>query len=150
MTATLTRLRTTVSATFGRCGRCMQKSFLAALCSWILVIGVALIGDDSRITAAALIGALALTLLWTAHLVAYAARSVAVSERPRNDGTPDMSRRGFIPRFVRALGLVALATALPAGMALAGCCDCGRCSSNQVCCNTANGCCGCFPAGIQC
>jgi hypothetical protein len=151
MSTTLTRLRTAASATLGRCPRCMQQAFLAAVSSWLLVIGVALIGHDSRLTAAATIGALGLTLLWTAHLVAYAARSVAASKRPRHDGTADMSRRHFIPSFARAFGFIALATAFPAGAALAqGCCDCSQCTSDQVCCNTANGCCGCFPGSIQC
>jgi len=29
-------------------------------------------------------------------------------------------------------------------------CDCSKCRSNQVCCRTANGGCGCFPGGIKC
>ena len=32
----------------------------------------------------------------------------------------------------------------------AGTCDCSKCRSDQVCCATANGYCGCFPAGIKC
>ncbi len=32
----------------------------------------------------------------------------------------------------------------------AGTCDCSKCRSGQVCCHTANGYCGCFPAGIRC
>lgn len=31
-----------------------------------------------------------------------------------------------------------------------GNCDCSKCRSDQVCCQTANGYCGCFPGGIQC
>ena len=29
-------------------------------------------------------------------------------------------------------------------------CDCSKCRSDQVCCKTANGACGCFPKGISC
>jgi hypothetical protein len=29
-------------------------------------------------------------------------------------------------------------------------CDCSTCRSDQVCCKTANGACGCFPKGISC
>jgi hypothetical protein len=28
--------------------------------------------------------------------------------------------------------------------------DCSQCRSDQVCCSTANGHCGCFPGSIQC
>jgi hypothetical protein len=32
----------------------------------------------------------------------------------------------------------------------AGTCDCSKCRSDQVCCRTANGYCGCFPKAIKC
>ena len=32
----------------------------------------------------------------------------------------------------------------------AGTCDCSKCRSDQVCCPTANGYCGCFPGSIKC
>ncbi len=32
----------------------------------------------------------------------------------------------------------------------AGKCDCSKCRSDQICCPTANGYCGCFPGSIHC
>jgi hypothetical protein len=29
-------------------------------------------------------------------------------------------------------------------------CDCSKCSSDQVCCPTKSGYCGCFPQGVSC
>src|ERR1700687_3904635 len=148
MYAILTKVRAALDASFGRCPKCMRQSFLAALCAWTSVVALQLFVGESTLTATAIVVALGLAALWVAHLVAYATRAVA-TPKVRRDRTAIqaslMSRRETIPAFARALGAIALATALPATTVFADAkCDCSRCSSDQYCCPTANGYCGCF------
>ena len=67
------------------------------------------------------------------------------------------SRRIAVGMMAFIVGSAIVVPAAPAGLArakpytvLAATCDCSKCRSNQVCCRTANGACGCFPAGIKC
>ena len=146
MYAILMKARGALDATFGRCPRCMRQSFLAALGAWALVVAVWLIIGGNAITDASAIAALGVTALWIAHLVAYAGRSVVALMRLRDRGTRMMSRREIIHTFARALGAIALTTALPVATTFAqNRCDCSKCSSSQSCCPTANWYCGCFP-----
>jgi hypothetical protein len=147
----IAKLASQLDAKLGRCPRCMRQSFLAALAAWA-VAGIAwAIFGSNIVAAAAIIVALGLNALWIAHLIAHATRSVAASGAQRSERAAAMSRREIIPAFARALGAMALVTAWPAGAAFAAnCCDCSQCRSDQVCCNTANGCCGCFPGSIRC
>ena len=117
MNAISTRARRLVDANLGRCPKCMRISFLASLAAWALLVAVNLIDDQSAFTAVATISALAFTVLWIAHLVAYATRAAMGSDKPNDrsvEPTAVLSRRQIIPIFARALGAVALSTALPA------------------------------------
>lgn len=151
MNLILAKTHAALDANLGRCPKCMRQSFLAAFIAWTLAIAVWVIIGNDAITDTTLIIAICLTALWTAHLIAYAVRSAANSERLQGTGFEMKSRREIIPTFARALGAMALATVFPREGAFAqNCCDCSKCGSGQVCCKTANGCCGCFPAVVQC
>ena len=148
MYAMLLNVWAVLDANLGRCPKCMRQSLLAAACAWTIVFVLQLLRGEHTVAVAATVVAFALSTLWVSHLVAYAARSVAVPDR-RDRVTshgPLMSRRETIPAFARALGAMALATAWPATRAFADAkCDCSKCTSEQYCCPTANGYCGCFP-----
>jgi hypothetical protein len=137
-------IKTKLDANLGRCPRCMRQAFLATLGAWFLAGALGPFAARD-ITGLAMGLAVSLTLLWLAHLGAYALRAARVT----ND-RPVESRRRFAANLLKAAGAMAAITAL-SGTALAdGCCDCSKCRTDQVCCKTANGCCGCFPQGIQC
>ena len=111
-----------ITIVLGRCPKCMRQSFLAAFgASMLAAVAWVVIGGNA-VTIAGVIAALGLTALWLAHLVAYAVRSVATSDGPRNCGSTPvemMSRRDMIPTLARVFGAMALATALPASAAFA-------------------------------
>lgn len=111
-----------VIGNLGVCRRCMHQSFVAALlAAAAAAVAWAWFGSSVAIAFLAA-GALGLTLLWIAHVVAYAARTAI---RPRcaahADAVADPSRRTFLPAFVKTAAGVALATALPATLAMADC-----------------------------
>jgi hypothetical protein len=134
----------------------MRQAFLAALVAWVVALAWIAIDVGSG-AAAPLVGlAIGLTALWLAHVAAFALRAATAIGHGEADiaaGRTALSRRQFAAEFVRVAALTVAATALSTGAnsALAqGRCDCSKCSSNQVCCPTANGYCGCFPKGIRC
>lgn len=141
----LNQFRMKLDRHLGRCPKCMRQSFLAAAAAWGLAATLWLVNAMGIVMLAAMAAALGATLLWLAHLAAYAVRAARATA-----DAPLESRRRFASNLLKAAGAMAIITALP-GTALAdNCCDCSKCSSQQVCCKTANGCCGCFPGGIQC
>lgn len=133
----------------GVCGKCMRQSFLAAFFAMLLATAVSLWVPWSQVAWAIDLVAVSLVLLWIMHLVAYAWRA-AGHPGTAGGGAPDVSRRALVPAFARMFAAAALITALPEVASAAGCCNCTLCRAGQVCCRTANGCCGCFPAGIKC
>lgn len=150
MRTALSKVRAEINAKLGRCAVCMRQCFVAAVSAWAVSLALWLVIAIHLIADVALVAATCLTVLWIAHLVAYASRMAAASEG-HVTSAHKISRREAIPTFARAFGAIALSTALPVCAAAAqSCCDCSKCNSNQVCCNTANGCCGCFPAAIKC
>lgn len=134
----------------GRCPKCMRQSFLVALAAWAAAIIARVMDGSGALSIGIALGAGALSLLWVAHLLAYAARSVAPLPAGDSSGAETLSRRDIIPKFARAVGVMALVTATPASVWAQSCCDCSKCASGQNCCNTAHGCCGCFPGGVSC
>ncbi|MDE2166552.1 MAG: DUF3624 family protein [Alphaproteobacteria bacterium] len=98
----------------GTCPWCMHKAFVAAsLASICAVIGYVALGR-SVISAAGAAIAVALTLLWTAHLFVYAVRvtKASLSSGASKEGINN-ARRAFIPTVAKAFLAVALATAVP-------------------------------------
>jgi len=149
----LAQMRSIISVNLGRCPRCIRQSFAAGLVLGGLALASWLAFGPGIVTLTFAAASLAAFGLWTAHIVAFAARSVAPQNREpvAAIGQPALSRRETIPAFVQALAVIALVTTLPMGKAKADdCCDCSKCSSDQNCCKTANGCCGCFPGTVQC
>lgn len=137
---------TVLDRNLGRCPKCMRQAFLAALFSWIAVAATGVAVDETIVTVALAAVALGLSALWLAHLATYAARVTARGGAAPAAGKGDgLSRRELIPVFARTLGGIALATAMPAAAFGEGTCDCSKCNSDQYCCPTANGYCGCFP-----
>ncbi len=125
-----TRLRQAADRYLGRCPRCMRTAFAVALAAWAVAAAIRLVIGDGAFAMAGAGVALALTALWVAHLLTFAARVVA---DPRGTGGVDtgvvLSRRQAGRLFVRALGGAAVATALPAAMfaVLAGTAQPARC-----------------------
>jgi hypothetical protein len=75
--------------------------------------------------------------------------AIAVRHAPLSASQPapaPYSRRKFLAEFARAAAVATAATALSAlsSTSFAGC-DCSRCRSDQYCCPTTSGNCGCFP-----
>jgi hypothetical protein len=122
---------TWVTARLGTCGKCMHRSFIAAL----LALGATTVawvwlGLPAITVVFASIG-LALSLLWIAHIVAYVSRPSARSRHTdHTHGLSDPSRRALIPTFASVVIGVAIATALPARLARAEV----TCGSNEWCC----------------
>ena len=143
----------------GRCSTCASKAFLAAVAAWGIAFGVTAFGDVSWLSPSVTGAAICLSLLWLAHLGVFALRITMATQRSSTlDPSPGASeqtipaapnsRRHFVSQFARTAVVVAVATAFSARAytALAATnCDCSKCRSDQSCCPTANGQCGCFP-----
>jgi hypothetical protein len=147
----------------GRCPRCMRKAFLATIAAWPIFFVITAFSGASWMWAPMLVAAVGLTALWLAHIGAFALRTtmaarhatldLSASKSAQTVVTAASSRRQFVAEFARTAAVAAVATALSARantVLAAGTCDCSKCRSDQVCCRTANGYCGCFPKGIQC
>ncbi len=77
VTAALTRIPNLASGKLGRCARCMRVSLRGALSGWTAVAAVHVASLDTRLATVALLWASSFTVLWCAHIVTYARRSVA-------------------------------------------------------------------------
>ena len=121
------RIVTSLIRHLGRCSRCMRQSCVFMLGSWGLTI--ALMGASTSSLVLHLVEAIsvAATVLWLAHLVAFAARTVKgelssereATVRNASDDPSIPPRRRFLFEFAKNFLLVAAATALPASAALA-------------------------------
>lgn len=139
----------------GRCSRCMGQSFVTALCTWIATVGAVAFQSSPIIAALLLAAALVSTMLWIAHIIVFAIRVSVGGAQKKSPSLGETnpaeiqrrSRRKVISQFVRAaaVGVAATVSILPNAVFAAGNCDCSKCRSNQNCCPTANGYCGCFP-----
>jgi hypothetical protein len=107
----------------GTCSFCIRTAFRVAVSAWCLALLVASLGWSailspetiSAVVPLALIGAVALTMLWIAHLVVYVRKvTVAKSRRDMVQAQPAVSRRAMFILFARALGAAAVMSAVPA------------------------------------
>ena len=106
----------------GNCSFCIRTAFRAAMAGWCLTVLVAALGWSailspgiiSAVVPLAIVGAVALTALWTAHLVVRASK-VTLAESPKIvQRQVAVSRRAMFPLFVRTLGAAAVMSAAPA------------------------------------
>jgi hypothetical protein len=140
----------------GRCPKCMGQAFLAALIASAFVFAAIALDLHIGIVTIAVVAAAGATALWLAHIVAYALRTTMLEKTAEDDGAAvdmKLSRRAFAATFAKTAAYAIVTTALAVASTSAFAqnrCDCSRCSSSQVCCRTANGGCGCFPASIRC
>jgi len=87
-------IRTFNVRNIGTCATCMRISFLAMALSWLLVLAALTLDLNAKVLIYAV--SIGLTLLWLAHIITRAARSMHPS------GADDYSRRLAIRTFVKA------------------------------------------------
>lgn len=141
----LQRIGITSWSMLGRCGYCMRAAATSALVTWLIALPISAATSNPFIAMAAIGTSSALTLLWIAHISAYALRSAQCKLRTptvAEDGTAAyQSRRDLFPMFAKAFVLVALATAIPSVFQAARAQDDSGCSGDtpapcgtQYCC----------------
>ncbi|MHB1955018.1 MAG: hypothetical protein ACYCOU_14875 [Sulfobacillus sp.] len=136
----------TAISSLGTCRRCMRISFAFAGGS-VAVFGVAsTIMGRSGVSTALGVVALGFSLLWVAHLAAFAWRST-VFRQTAPDRVEPSERRRFFAQFSKAFAFAAVATALPLRRALAqNCIGPGEtCILNGTPCCAGYSCRGRFP-----
>src|SRR5262245_40454613 len=114
------------AAALGHCSRCIAQSFVAAITSWTALLLLLSLSAAALPTLLVLLTAIGATCLWLLHLAAYAVRST-IQRRGSGVSVGRSSRRAAIVAFAKAMGVIAIATALPS-IAFAGKCDCSKCS----------------------
>lgn len=139
----------------GGCGFCMRAAFTSAASAWVVTAALAFAGED-MIAKLAGVAALMFSVLWVAHLMAFAGRATSRARYNANGtaSTTVHSRREMFSLFARSVGIVAALTVLPtfALPAYAEECDnCDRKASRNdcyTCCSCKNGNCvkGCATA----
>jgi hypothetical protein len=140
-------------AKLGRCSRCIRKSFVAAAAGFLTLALINQIAIASRFLIPVEIVTLMLSVLWIAHLVAWAKRagatqeSAAARETQKSD-TRLLSRRAALPVFAKSLAAIAIASALPRLANASACsktCPDGTSASNS--CDAPTPFCHCSCAG---
>lgn len=118
---------------FGKCSTCMQISFAAMAASWLLMLGTMPLG--TAVNVALSIIAVALTLVWFAHICARAIRS-----HSHKQAAIDPGRREFGKSFGRALiGAAVVSVGVLSAPNSAESAECGQaCSKSND--NCPNGC----------
>jgi hypothetical protein len=147
----------------GYCKRCIRKAFQTAAIGWSLVTFATVLGQPRTLTATLTIASAGLTLLWVAHLVAYARKATAYideksasAESPNSPGAKiqlqSSSRRDVIPLFARMIAGAAIASAIATPAFADSACggyngECNRCARR----NTPNSPCEwCHSCGSNC
>lgn len=123
----------------GRCQFCIRTALLVALAAWACAGAAFLWLVPLALPLAAV--AAALTMLWLAHLLAFAWRAATHREAGTAD-QPNLARRDFFPVFIRAAAFIAASSAVPA--LAAGQCPPGfyPCGNSGLCCKNGRGCVG--------
>lgn len=133
-------------AHLGHCVYCMRTSFTSAVMAAIATgILWRLLSWTSPATRGAALVSAALFLLWIAHLIAYASKSVARVRytNPQRATLPnrglgvDYERRGMLRSFAITFGTAALITAAPRSVLADNLCTCRVCQGidADACCN---------------
>jgi len=121
----------------GHCALCMRKAFIAGAVAWAATLLVAVTGKSSVLLTLTEIGAVGATLLWIAHMVAFAGK--ASNRRYKADperSTRSLSRRALIPMFSNVLIFAAFLSVAPRGALAATIINCA-CTGGK----TTSGCC---------
>jgi hypothetical protein len=103
-------------AELGECSYCMRKAFQSGLLACGAWCGAFALGMPSSVLACTTLAAVALTVLWGAHLIAFAFK-VSVAQHANDISV--LSRRAFFWNFARAAAFATVGTALPASFASA-------------------------------
>ena len=103
----------------GRCPYCMRMSFIYAITSIAVAAASSLFLPRFAVTLIASC-AVALTLLWLAHVTIYSIKTVVLRNLfLRSEADPMISRREMFGAFAKIAAVTALNTAAP-GLAFAG------------------------------
>lgn len=133
---------------FGRCSKCLKKAFLIAMGCWASA-GLLFAVKNEDLVPIAMGLAIAFTMLWATHIVAYAGREALLGSAV-GDGSD--SRRSFLSIFVKMAALGAAVSLPMAAYAWSSCGgwkagDCDACSKRE----TANSpCTRCRNCGESC
>ena len=121
-------------AMLGRCAYCMRAAVTSALVMWLIAFALPVITASRLPMIVAMLIASALSLLWIAHISAYALRRVQCTL-----GTPSVevggdvsrhSRRDLFPLFAKAFVFAAIATTVPSFFQAAKAQEDGGCPSD--------------------
>jgi len=121
----------------GTCGRCMRISFAFAVGSVAVFVMAYTMMGRSGVTTGLGVAALGFSLLWLAHLVAFAWRS-SIFQPTAPGRVEPAERRQFVAKFAKTLAFAAVATALPNHRARAQNCI----GPGQACVLNGTPCCG--------
>ena len=145
----LQNLGFTLPSMLGRCVFCMRSAFLSAVVVWLGAAAAAFLAENMAAIIIALPAA-ALSMLWFAHLTAYA---IQVTRHARADAEelPDPARRAFFPAFAKTFALAALATSLPGAALAMSQCQRNCYDSSSSCINDCQKCCsGSVESAMSC
>jgi hypothetical protein len=110
ITFPLRRISSYVWASLGHCSLCARKAFIAAASAWIMLLLVVVILGNSQLLVLSEIAAVGLSVLWLAHLIAFASK---VSNRKSGDDVHNLGRRAAFPMFAQTLAFAAVVSAAP-------------------------------------
>ncbi len=138
-----------VYANLGRCRKCMRQSFIFMLGAWAAALVAASVTDSSTPVIAVAALASVATVLWLAHITAFALGAAGSAnksgnralERNVSAGLVSQQRRQFIASFAKVFVLGAAATALPLQSAFAQShlSDCLTCCASKLAACGSNG-----------
>ena len=116
MARILARLGITAGHALGRCPLCIRAAFLSSAIAWLIAGVTIAVSSPPVVAMAAVTAAVAFSILWVAHLTAFAVRAARCRVRTAAAPTAPsrLSRRDLYPVFAKAFMFVAAATALPA------------------------------------
>lgn len=106
-----------LSSKLGECSYCMRKAFQSAIGTFASVAVAIYLTAPTLIVLSLASLAVLLTLLWIAHLIAFASRRANSHRLPSGSVT----RRSVVTTFARAFVGVALATSVPSRAVAANC-----------------------------
>lgn len=152
----LNQLAAVIWNNLGECGFCIRKVFQVAIAVWCLALLFELL-NWSELFVLALVGAIALTVMWVAHLLVHARKVTILAEKEDINRTPAaVSRRALFPLFIRTLYATVLLSTTPAfsqGFPCTngtGACEQDNCPHCTRPCYGPGGCIKCRSCGADC
>lgn len=120
----------------GNCSTCMRTAFQAAVAAWSVTLFFRMM-DWSDFVLPTFLGAIALTILWTAHVLVYARKAIILGQNGQDREviqSIEVSRRAALRLYLRILSASALLSATPAFAQFP--CDAGTGSCTQTPCES--------------